>query len=68
MELSFEICMDIFDWFDDELLDFISHILLSKSDGERRVRRALPALRAHARQLVNLNRDTPRAYPGEISA
>ena len=68
MELSFEICMDILDWFDDELLDFISHILLSKSDGVRRVRCALPALRAYARQLVNLHRDTPNAYPDTIPA
>ncbi len=61
--MSFEICMDIFDWFDDGMYDYIHHILLSKLDGERRIERALPHLQAYAQELVERCRHTERAYP-----
>lgn len=39
--LSFEICMDILDWFDDPYYDYIHHILLAKPNGEERIMGAL---------------------------
>ena len=56
-------CMDIFDWFDDGLYEYISHILLSKTDGEARVQRAMPGLREHASDLLAAHRHTVAAYP-----
>ena len=42
--LSFETCMDILDWFNDDTHDYITHILLAKLDGEERIRRAMPSI------------------------
>jgi hypothetical protein len=64
--LSLETCMDIFDWFDDNTFEYINHILLCKIDGEERVKRALPALRKHARWLLNLHSGTEHAYPEQF--
>ena len=61
--MSFEICMDILDWFDDGMYDYINHILLSKLDGAQRIQRALPHLRAYAQELGERYRHTERAYP-----
>lgn len=55
--------MDILDWFDDDLYDYLNHILLSKLDGEERIKRAMPGLRKHARALVIAHRGTESAYP-----
>ena len=63
---DFETCMDIFDWFDDNTFEYINHILLCKIDGEERVKRALPALRKHARWLLNLHSGTEHAYPEQF--
>ena len=65
-KLDLETCMDIFDWFDDNSFEYINHILLSKVDGEERVKCALPELRKRARWLLKLNRDTEYAYPEEL--
>ena len=35
--LSFQICMDILDWFDDPYYDYLNHILIAKLDGKARV-------------------------------
>lgn len=59
-------CMDIFDWFDDGLYEYLSHVLLSKLDGEARVQRALPSLREHAGELLAAHRHTEAAYPEEL--
>ena len=64
--LSLETCMDIFEWFDDNTFEYINHILLCKVDGEERVKRALPALRKHARWLLNLHSGTEHAYPEQF--
>ena len=64
--LSFEICMDILDWYDDDLYDFINHILTSKVDGAKRIQRAMPHLQAHVQNLVEQNRNTARAYPESV--
>ncbi len=58
--LNFEICMDILDWYDDDLYDFINHILTSKVDGSKRIQRALPHLQTHVQNLVEQNRNTAR--------
>ena len=59
-------CMDIFDWFDDPLLDYISHILVAKLDGEARVQRALEYLIDHAAELVAAHSGSESAYPAEF--
>ena len=64
--LSLETCMDIFDWFDDDTNEYINHILLSKLDGEQRVRRTLPELRRRAAWLVRIHEGTKAAYPTEL--
>ena len=64
-KLDLYTCMDIFDWFDDTTFEYIDHILTSKANGEQRVRFAMPAIRAHARRLLNLHRDTESTYPEE---
>ena len=64
--LSLETCMDIFDWFDNNTFEYINHILLCKVDGEERGKRALPALRKHARCLLKLHSGTEHAYPEQL--
>ena len=64
--MSLDTCMDIFDWFDDNTFEYINHILLCKVDGDERVKRALPALRKHARWLLNLHSGTEHAYPEQF--
>ena len=63
--MSFEILMDVLDWFDDSLYDYVYHILLAKLDGEERIRRAMPLLQRHAEELIASHRDTESAYPEE---
>jgi len=64
-KLTLEACMDIFDWYDDETYEYINHILLSKLDGEERVKRVLPELRKRARFLLRVHAGTEAAYPEE---
>jgi len=59
-------CMDILDWFDDPLYEYLNHILLSKLDGEARVARALPDLIDHAEALLRSHAGTEAAYPAEF--
>ena len=54
--MNLEALMDILDWFDDGLYDYIDHILLTKVDGAERVRRTMPQLRKYARELVAAHR------------
>ena len=61
--MNIETLIDILDWFDDGLYDYLNHILLTKLDGEARIRRAMPELRKYARSLVAAYRGTDRAYP-----
>lgn len=63
--ICFETCMDIFDWYDAPLYEYINHILRSKCDAEARVRNALPLLQKHAAQLVAAHRGAEDAYPEE---
>ena len=61
--MNIETLMDILDWFDDGLYDYLNHILLTKLDGEMRIRRAMPELRKYAHSLVAAHRGTECAYP-----
>lgn len=61
--LDLDTVMDIFDWFDSPNFELINNTLLTKVDGEERVRRALPAFRREARRLVRHYRNTEFAYP-----
>ena len=61
--MNIETLIDILDWFDDGLYDYLIHILLTKLDGKARIRRAMPELRKYARSLVAAHRGTDRAYP-----
>lgn len=61
--LSFQICMDILDWFDDPYYDYIHHILLAKLDGEARIMGALPVIADHCQTLVAAHEGTENAYP-----
>lgn len=64
--MNLEALMDILDWFDDGLYDYIDHILLTKVDGAERVRQTMPQLRKYARELVAAHRGTENAYPEGI--
>lgn len=59
-------CMDIFDWFDDPLYEYVHHILIAKIDGAARVHRAFPHLIGHATELIAAHRGTESAYPVEL--
>ena len=61
--LSFEICMDILDWFDDPYYDYLNHILLAKLDGEQRIMGALTTISDYCRELIAANEGTEWAYP-----
>ena len=61
--LSFEICMDILDWFDDPYYDYINHILLAKLDGEQRIMGALTTISDYCRELIAAHEGTEIAYP-----
>ena len=62
-KLDLDTCMDIFDWFDDNTYAYLNHILLSKLDGEERIKRALPEIRKRAQWLLKIHRGTECAYP-----
>lgn len=64
--VSLSQCMDIFDWFDDPLGEYVNHILLSKLDGEARVLRALPTLVEHAEALISAHIGTKAEYPRDF--
>lgn len=61
--LSFEICMDILDWFDDPYYDYLYHSLIAKLDGEARVMGALPSISEYCWDLVAVHEGTESAYP-----
>ena len=62
---NLETCLDILDWFNDPDFEYkyINHILVSKLDGEERIRRALPLISKHCAELVRSHANTPAAYP-----
>lgn len=62
---TFAECMDIFDWFDDDLYEYLNHIWLSKLNAEARIVRALPKIIDHAAELIAAHEGTEVAYPVE---
>ena len=60
---SSSIVLQILDWFNDPDFEYINHILVSKLDGEERIRRALPLISKHCAELVRSHANTPAAYP-----
>ena len=64
--LSFETCMDILDWFNDDTHDYITHILLAKLDGEERIRRAMPSISEYCLKLVAAHSAGENAYPQAV--
>ena len=64
--LSFETCMDILDWFNDDTHDYIAHILIAKLDGEERIRRAMPVLSEYCLKLVEKHSACENAYPQAV--
>ena len=71
---TFEDCMDVFDWFDDALYEYLNHIWLSKLDADARIARALPRIidRAlpriidRAAELIAAHEGTELAYPVKL--
>ena len=62
-KLDLHTCLDIFDCYDNATFEYVNHILMTKIDGEERVKRAMPDLQKRARWLVNLYANTEEAYP-----
>jgi hypothetical protein len=63
---TFEDCMDVFDWFDDSLYEYLNHIWLSKLDADARIARALPRIIDRAAELIAAHEDTEVAYPVKL--
>ena len=61
--LDLETVIDIFDWYGSPTFELVNNILLTKLNGEERVRRAMPILRREARKLLNRYKNTEFAYP-----
>ena len=66
--LSLDTCLDILDWFNDPQYDYINHIVLSKLDGEQRVRKALPTLQEYCLDLIIQHIGMEDAYPIQLVA
>ena len=63
---TFAQCMDVFDWFDDDLYDFMYHNWVAKLDAKERIARVLPRLIEHAAELIAAHAGTEEAYPEEF--
>jgi len=63
IQYDLDTCMDIFDWFGTDDFEYLSHIWLTKMDGEERLKRALPSIRQRAMRLVRAHRGCEDAYP-----
>ena len=63
---TFEDCMDVFDWFDDALYEYLNHIWLSKLDADARIARALPRIIDRAAELIAAHEGTELAYPVKL--
>lgn len=66
--VSFEIryiaIMDILDWFNDPLADYLADTYIGKLDGKERIDRVMPDLIKHCQALVKAAEGTDRAYVG----
>ena len=66
MPRTFTECMDVFDWFDSPMYDYLYHIWVSKSDAEDRIAQALPFIIEDAVQLIVRHRGYANAYPEKL--
>lgn len=66
MPTTFADCMDVFDWFDDPMYEYLYDIWVSKSDAEARIARALPLLIEEAVSLILRHRGSESAYPEQL--
>lgn len=66
MPRTFADCMDVFDWFDSPMYDYLYHIWLAKSDAEVRIARALPFLIEEAARLIASHRGSEESYPEDL--
>jgi len=66
MPRTFADCMDVFDWFDSPMYDYLYHIWISKCDAETRIARALPFIIEEAVQLIVSHRKSDEAYPEDL--
>lgn len=66
MPTTFTDCMDVFDWFDDPMYEYLYDIWVSKSDAEARIARALPLLIEEAVSLILRHRGSESAYPEQL--
>ena len=63
---TFAQCMDVFDWYDEPLYEYLYHIWVSKLDAKARIAHALPSLIEHATELIAAHAGTEEAYPVEF--
>jgi hypothetical protein len=63
---TIETCLDILDWFNDPDFEYINHILVSKLDGEERIRRAMPSISDYCLKLVAAHSAGEDAYPQAV--
>ena len=63
---TFAQCMDVFDWFDDDLYEYLYHLCVSKLDAKARIARALSGLIQHAAELIAAHEGADEAYPVEF--
>ena len=68
IKYDLDTCMDIFDWFDTAEIDYLNPIMLSKQDGDERVRRAFHEIRKRAHWLFRIHRGCENAYPEYTAA
>ena len=66
MPRTFAECMDVFDWFDSPMHDYLYHIWISKCDADTRIAQALPFIIEEAVQLIINHRGSEEAYPEEL--
>jgi len=56
-------CMDVLDWFDDPLYEYMYDILVSKLDADARVKRTFVGLVAHVERLMSKHQGMENEYP-----
>lgn len=63
--MTFEDCMDVFDYYDSDLYEYLYHVWVSKIDADERIAQALPFIIADAIALIAAHEGTEDAYPVE---
>ena len=63
---TFAQCMNVFDWYDENLYAYLYHIWIAKLDAKARIARALPSLIEYAATLIAAHEGTDEAFPVEF--